>query len=94
MAVDSRLLEVSSWSEAIGSRAIARASKHRRCVLIAQRLVEPTSFPKQLSRFVQELYGMDFLEESDVVAQVGEERVLGEFGMLDFVAIAERPKTL
>ena len=41
---------------------------------------------KQFSGFVQELYGMDFLEESDVVAQVGEERVLGEFGVLDFVA--------
>ena len=63
-------------------------------MLIAQRLVEPTSFPKQLSRLVQELDGMDFLEESDVVAQVGEERILGEFGMLDFVAIAERPKPL
>ena len=41
---------------------------------------------KQFSCFVQELYGMDFLEESDVVAQVGEERVLGEFGVLDFIA--------
>ena len=63
-------------------------------MLIAQRLVEPTSFPKQFSRLVQEFDGMNFLEESDVVAQVGEERVLGEFGMLDFVAIAECPKTL
>ena len=41
---------------------------------------------KQFSCFVQEFYGVDFLEESDVVAQVGEECVLGEFGMLDFVA--------
>ena len=29
-----------------------------------------------------------------MVAQVGEERVLGEFGVLDFFAIAERPKPL
>ena len=64
------------------------------CVLIAQRLVEPTSFPKQRSCLVQEFDGMNFLEESDVVAQVGEERVLGEFGVLDFFAIAERPKPL
>ena len=92
MAVDSRLLEVSSWSEAIGSRAIARASKHRRCVLIAQRLVEPTSFPKQLSRFVQELYGMDFLEESDVVSQVGEERIFRKFRMLNLLPAVKRPK--
>ena len=35
---------------------------------------------------------MDFLEEPDMVAQVGEERVLGEFGVLDFFASAERPK--
>ena len=41
---------------------------------------------KQLSRFVQEFYGVDFLEESDVMAQVGEERVFGEFGVLDFIA--------
>lgn len=41
---------------------------------------------KQLSCLVQELYGVDFLEESDVVAQVGEERVFCEFGVLDFVA--------
>ena len=42
---------------------------------------------KQFSCFVQELYGMNFLEESDVMAQVGEERVLGEFGVLDFIAV-------
>ena len=47
---------------------------------------------KQLSGFVQEFYRVDFLEESDVMAQVGEERVFGEFGMLDFFAIEERPK--
>ena len=47
---------------------------------------------KQLSRFVQEFDGMDFFQESDVMAQVGEERVFGEFGMLDFFAIEERPK--
>ena len=47
---------------------------------------------KQFSRLVQEFYGMDFFQKSDVVAQVGEERVLGEFGVLDFVAVAERPK--
>ena len=41
---------------------------------------------KQLSCLVQEFYGVDFLEESDVMAQVGEERVLGEFGVLDFIA--------
>jgi len=49
---------------------------------------------KQLSRFVQEFDGMNFFQESDVMAQVGEERVFGEFGMLDFFAIAERPKPL
>ena len=37
---------------------------------------------------------MDLFQESDVVAQVGEECVLGEFGVLDFVAIAECPKPL
>ena len=63
-------------------------------MLIAQRLVEPTSFLKQFTGLVQKLYGMNFLQESDVVSQVGEERVFGEFGMLDFVTIAERPKTL
>ena len=63
-------------------------------VLIAQRLVEPTSFPKQLSCLVQEFDGMNFLEESDVVAQVGEERILGEFGVLDFFVSAERPKAV
>ena len=73
---------------------MAHTLKHRRCVLIAQRLVEPTSFPKQLSRLVQELDGMDFLEESDVVAQVGEERIFGEFGALDFIAIVEGPKSV
>ena len=41
---------------------------------------------KKLSCFVQELYGMDLFQESDVVAQVGEERVFGEFGVLDFIA--------
>lgn len=41
---------------------------------------------KQFSCFVQEFYGMDFFQETDVVAQVGEERVLGEFGVLDFIA--------
>jgi hypothetical protein len=49
---------------------------------------------KKLSCFVQELYGMDFLEESDVVAQVGEERVLGEFRTLDFVACLQCPQPL
>ena len=49
---------------------------------------------KQLSCLVQEFYGVDFLEESDVVAQVGEERVFGEFGMLDFVACLQRPKPI
>ena len=37
---------------------------------------------------------MDFFQESDVVAQVGEERVFGEFGMLDFVACLQRPKPI
>ena len=41
---------------------------------------------KQFSSLVQEFYGMDLFQETDVVAQVGEECVLGEFGMLDFVA--------
>ena len=41
---------------------------------------------KQFSCFVQELYGMNLFQESDVVAQVGEECVLGEFGVLDFIA--------
>ena len=41
---------------------------------------------KQLSCFVQELYGMNLFQEADVMAQVGEERVLGEFRTLDFVA--------
>ena len=47
---------------------------------------------KQFSRLVQKLYGMNFLQESNVMPQVGEERVLGEFGVLDFFASAERPK--
>ena len=41
---------------------------------------------KQFSSLVQEFYGMDLFQETDVVAQVGEERVLGEFRMFDSVA--------
>ena len=41
---------------------------------------------KQLSGFVQEFDRMDLFQESDVMAQVGEERVFGEFGVLDFIA--------
>ena len=49
---------------------------------------------KKLSCLVQEFEGMNFFQESDVVAQVGEECVLGEFGEFDFSTIAESPKTL
>lgn len=49
---------------------------------------------KQFSCLVQELYGMDFFEESDVVAQVGEECVLGEFGVLNVVASLQCPKPI
>ena len=49
---------------------------------------------KQFSCFVQEFYGMDFFQETDVVAQVGEERVFCEFGVLDFVAVLQCPKPL
>ena len=42
---------------------------------------------EQFSCFVQELDGMNFFQKSDVVAQVGEERIFGEFGALDFIAI-------
>ena len=49
---------------------------------------------EQFSCFVQEFYRVDFFEESDVVAQVGEERVFSVFRVLDFVAVAECPKTL
>ena len=37
---------------------------------------------------------MNFFEESYVMPQVGKERVLGEFGVLDFSVIAERPKSI
>ncbi len=37
---------------------------------------------------------MDFLEESDVVAQVGEERVLGKFGVFNLLPTVECPKTV
>ena len=47
---------------------------------------------KQFSCFVQEFNRVYFLEESDMVAQVGEERVLGKFGVLDFFAGVECPK--
>ena len=49
---------------------------------------------KQFSCFVQELYGMNLFQKSDVVAQVGEERVLGEFRTLDFAACLKRPKPI
>ncbi len=49
---------------------------------------------KQFSCFVQELYGMNLFQEADVMAQVGEERVLGEFRTLDFAACLKRPKPI
>jgi len=37
---------------------------------------------------------MNLFQEADVMAQVGEERVLGEFRTLDFAACLKRPKPI
>ena len=37
---------------------------------------------------------MNLFQEADVMAQVGEERVLGEFRTLDFVACLQCPKPI
>ena len=49
---------------------------------------------KKLSCLVQEFEGMNFFQESDVVAQVGEERVLGKFWMFNMLPTVECPKTV
>lgn len=49
---------------------------------------------KQFSSLVQEFYGMNLFQEADVMAQVGEERILGEFRTLDFAACLKRPKPI
>ena len=61
------------------------------------RILPPYSLCRgeKLARLVQELERVDFAQEPDVVSEVGEERVLGEFRVRDgALAGAERVKAV